>query len=458
MKKFIAIGLSFAFIGASIIPFSLASRDKYHAMILSGKVKAGERRFTSRFAPFDTSTYNKKSQVTQYTRQYQRSTQPVRTTQVRSDRFIDVRSDNIPFYLSLPEGFSQMEDTLDWSSGLLKYEKEDATIEIRASEYRCDGGGTYQYYCLEEGTKDITNKLISTVPNMKKTERRLISLQVSDLGQPRKSFSAWYHLFEGESEKIIQLTFLEPTHQFLWTIEIRAENIPKGFLSDDRSAQRIVSSLFRRPTLSHLGGRRFSTSYKYERTNEQASKRAQYQPPKTEKQENKMIAQLVPFDIEVPRGFYKTDDNLHVDSGEMLIRDRDGATIRVIATDKKCEGDPQSRDSAERRTLRECLETEAGKFTQVFIDNAENYHVLHNENFAVNLTFNNKIFQESGRYMMVDSQQERKVLLTFREPTQGYVWTLEMAAPKRQRAFLTNTQEIKRIISSLFFHASVVQN
>ena len=459
MKKFVALGLAFSFIVAAIVPFSLASRDKYHAMLLSGKVKAGERRFTSRFAPFDTSTYKKREQITRYTKRYQRYTEPVKTTRVRSDQFVDVRADSIPFYLSVPEGFKQVEDSLDWSSGAVKYEKDNAKIEIRATDYRCDGGNTYQYYCLEEGSKSITEKLQASMPNVKKTERKLISLQVADLVQPRKSFSAWYLAFEGDAEKIIQLTFLEPTHQFLWVVEIHAENTPQGFLSDDRSAQRVVSSLFRKSTLSNLGTRRFSTSYRYQKTNERASLRAKYQPPKTTQQKkNKMVAQLIPFDIEAPRGFYKADDNLRIDSGEMLIRDRDGSTIRVIATGEKCEGDPQSRDSAERRVLRECLENEAASFTKVFIDNAEIYHVLHNENFSVNLTFNNKIHQEAGRYVMVDSEKERKVFFTFREPTQGYVWTLEMTAPKRQRTFLTNTQKIKRIIASLFFHSSVIQN
>lgn len=455
MKKIIALGLSFAFIGAALIPFTQASRDRYYATTSQGKGK--ERRFSSRIAPFDAKRYRKRERVTRYTKRYQTYNEPKVARVTRGDKFVNVRSHNIPFYFSVPDGFRQQEDTLQWDSGATIYKKDNTTIEIKATDFRCDGGRTYQYHCLEEETKEMTSKLLETVPKMRKTKRKLISLQGSDLGQAGKSFSAWYLVFENTQEKMIQITFLEPTHKFLWGIQLRSENDPEGFLKDDRSTQRFIASLFQRPSLATSERRRFSTVIKHKKKSEKVLPRVRYQASRRVNRKNKILAHIVPFDISVPRDFQKTHDDLQVDSGELFLKDRNSSTIKVIATNRKCEGNPQSKDSAERRALRACLDKEAKGFVQVFLDNAEYYHVLHDENWATNLTYGNKVHQESGRYFMVDSEKERKVIFTFREPSQGFVWNVEMTAPKGKRKFLANTQEIKKIISSLFFHASVVQ-
>ncbi len=455
MKKSFILGIGLVFLIGILVPLSEASRDIYHSYLLSeGKKK--ERRYSSRIAPFNYKGRSRKSQKTfsPYPHYRGQVRFPEKVAVKRRPEFNNKKAQKIPFYFSLPKGFRRVEDTLDWSSGTLESQKGTSVFKVIATDYRCEGGSNYKKYCLKQAAEELFNVLKKEFPGMSVREKKAISLRTLDPIQPNKRKLGWYIKLQNREETVSQLVLLEPTHEFLWTVGIKSQNNPEGILNDKYSTQKIINSLFAKPEFI-IASRRVAArkiakprEVSYRRS---SSHRIPVYLTSSYRSDVKISADQIPFEMQAPRGFEKIIDTLEYDSGEIVLKDNKNSTIRIVATNQKCEGNTQSRDSYERRSIQECINNQ-GKLSTEDLRSKTDIQILHDESTIARTTIEQRVYQEAGHFFMaVEDKSKRHAQFTFRDPRDYNIWRIEMEMPERGMGFLKETPMVKKVISSLFF-------
>ncbi len=415
------------------------------------QARAGERRSISRSRHITrkssrpTSRYSlRRSSVRG--RQYSSITGGKRPELARTRERVALKSvsaNSLPFYISVPEGFEKISDSLDWSTGKMVLEKGSSKIEITASADRCHGGSTSQRLCLSGKAQEFGEELQAEFPSFEVDKSKTVFLRTSVVN-PNKKSAAKYLTLEGHYEKAGLLTFLDPENQFIWTMKMTSPNEKNSLLNDNMTVQKMFYSLFKKPKSTTTSRDRRSrvqinptprkTSYvKRRKTSRLGQVRTQL-----------VRAENIPFQFRVPRDFNKVSDTLNYESGEILLRSDDSA-ITIMATDEQCQ------DQTYSLVLR-CVKEFSDSFTNEITGGVSGPKIMLDETNLSQMTFKQKVNKDVGQYVLTrSSSRERKALFTFREPVNGYIWKIKIESPEKRGAFLNDVRNARKLITSLLF-------
>ncbi len=461
MRKFLIIASGLFFLGAALIPALDAAKDRYHSYRYSDP---SERRFSQRIGPYHYRPVQRSRAYWRVEHPYFRDSvrQPKRVIVEQRQNFREIKAKDVPFYFGVPLGFELTEDTLEWDEGSIKVDKFGTSIEVVATDFNCNGGNFARRYCVRDRAKELEAEFKEDFPGMEVKEDKLISLQIqtSSIVSPNKSENGHYLLLEGRSEKVAQFVFAEPHNNYIWVIYFRSDNEDNALLNQDHTVRRIINSLFKSPKKKFVVRSKDRAWYQAQKrgTSERrftsgSGMRHITRTPKVSGRSlnyQKTRAYYIPFEMRTPQGFVKTSDTLDFENGEMKLRNGKGSTIRVFATENKCEGrvDRKSGNS-ERKAIRDCLQEKAELLSKR-IRGTEEVLILDDRNINLRTTFNQTSYQEVGRFFTAIIDGRRTAQLTFRDPTTQYVWHIEMKQGQRD-SFLEDAQKLYKVIASPFF-------
>ncbi len=363
----------------------------------------------------------------------------VRTSLLRTtkEQYQTVSAENIPFYMSVPKDFVKVSDTLNWNGGTLRFSRDSAAIEVISLGERCDGGTSFVRQCLSDKSRSLNQRLHSQFPQTNVVEDKNMFLRGSVV-QPNKRRTARYFVLQNRVEKIVQLTFLEPVNNFLWTLKMRAPR-KGGAVLNDNIMQRVIVSLFQK------GPRESKVVRPQVITRQRPIIQRKYSRPFKLAEVQRVKADNIPFEIKVPTGFKKMKDTLNFDSGEMLFR-KDESSIRIISTAVKCNFQTHT-------LIRKCVERQSRSHTDELTFETLGLQMLRDENILSQMTFKQKSNKDIGRLFLARVGKSRNAIYTFHEPVTHHVWRIEMEAPEGKDELLNDMRKIRKVISSIFYRS-----
>ncbi len=449
MKKTIALALGLTFLAGIIVPLSDAARSRRGPLSF---MKA-EKRFSDRVGPFHYRTRKPSVRGTSDPH-YRGSTRRGQNVAVyKKQDFLKRKAKEIAFYISHPKGFRLINDSLTWSGGSMRLEKADSSIEVTAYPIRCDQDTTASRSdCLRSHARDFETALQADYPGMSVQTKKRRYLEIPDSVVNAELQEAWYLQLHNRLEKAASLTFLDPVHGFVWNIEFKSPNNRRGLLNNEGYVNKVIASLFQETVpSSRLRQRQRVDMKRYENPKRREVRKTVFRAQK-QRTDQVIRANYVPFEMRVPRGFKKVSDSLQYNEGILQIRDTKGNVINIIATNDVCPGNTQSRDSQERKNIRNCIREKGKSFIQPVL-NLEGVLVLHDENIAVSNSLDSRTFQETGHLFMASYDRNRIGQFTFRTPDNHHIWRIEMEASERRGNIMSDAQTLHRIIRSpMFFH------
>ncbi|MCF7906265.1 hypothetical protein K9L63_03720 [Candidatus Gracilibacteria bacterium] len=372
--------------------------------------------------------------------------------------FRDHSASKVSFRLTVPKDFNLRSDTLTWDSGSLLFQQGNSKIEVIATPQKCEGGLTFVRSCLEQKSEAFLGDFKQELPRMQLQENKNISLNQNEVQLGRDNMARHVRLSSWNYEAS-QLTFFDPVNKYVWLLRIIDPGKETGIVSDNRSLQRMFSSILSpfesssdtsnadRTVLSYLfGARNRSTG------NTQLSKTPiRYDSS----QVGKIGAESIPFTLETPNGFKLANDTLSWNEGELVL-ESDDSSFRIVATDFVC-------DEQTPRLKRECIEryaVERGKELKAEFPGA---NILQDQNMQLQLVDRTLMHDANmsrttfsrdyvGRMLLLRMPGKRVGLLTFAEPIHNFLWTVRIEAPEERDAFLNDIRQKQKIFSSLQFH------
>jgi len=363
----------------------------------------------------------------------------------------------IDFPFTVDPGFEVQSDNLTADQGSLVLSDGEATIRFVATGDRCDQARTGIRSCL----RDLVNKEIKNIqayqsfPYLEKnTEKRWGKTNNINPYQLSKSNSGRYLLMSTQKDFFGRFFFFEPTKEFVWRVEIDSPKANGSFLQDESSVDRMLLSLFVREDVKKV-----ETAKRHQRTSTATNKRSVAKRKVrrgarvkiTNRDAMKHTAQNIPFSVSLPTNMTAVSDNLNWEDGMMSFAAEDGTRVFIAATTETC-------TSQTPRIIRGCIEDAAEKMirrqgTPFLAQNllqARNYNLSLN-NASGNLLRSQSFNKEIGRFHLYRANGKRYAQLVFRVPVKHQLWTMIIEAPEKNDAILSDTRQLQKTFSSLFF-------
>jgi len=149
---------------------------------------------------------------------------------------------HVPFEIEVPKEFSLFADTLDRSSGKLRFVGKEGTIELKALETICSNqSSSITRKCIEKfGSEQITalKKAYPLMSNLGTNNYRLQLTKSSSM----LSVARGALLMSG-MERVATFVFAEPETGYMWQMNIVSNTGQRGVLGDIRKVRKLITSL-----------------------------------------------------------------------------------------------------------------------------------------------------------------------------------------------------------------------
>jgi|GEM_PF-2242788 hypothetical protein len=377
------------------------------------------------------------------------------TQSIRSmkDSFESFSAQNIAFNIDLPEAFSANSDMLEWESGEMSFKNGNARVTLKATGDRCDGGITFVRQCLKNASDAALKNFKTELPRMVLRRNESISLDGNKVQLQKENMGQYVDLYAREYGAG-QLTFFDPTNEFVWVLQIIDPGNKTKLLSNNRDLNKIFTSLTQKTVISSKTSRTLLSTLFGSRNRSTSTNTLRKAPSYfgTNSMQS-FMAEEVPFKLNLPDGFELLSDTLDKSMGEMSFQ-KGGELLEITATETVC-------NSQTSRLLQRCIEAEAKTFKKALQAEFPNAKILQDENMQVQLTdvsSQAQNFRRSsafkshiGRIIILRDAGARMGYFVFPEPNNGYIWAVRMEAPEDKDAFLNDIRQKTKILNSFFF-------
>ena len=359
------------------------------------------------------------------------------TLQPTYDRF---ETKDVHFSVELPDGFIVLSDTLNLMSGSYALRNGDTYLTVSATDKRCDGTANAARYCLQayvDARREEAQKQAYRPELLTNEEVTLHTAQnrVEVLKEFDKQNTGWLWIFRSGRQLTGELTFFEPTNEYIWTIRITAPDGEGQLLNDTRKMNQLMNTLFSEK--STAPSRQVTTNIIADQT-QYTQNLYRYDQSIV----NRYEAENIGFVVDLPKAFRKITDTLQLDSGQMLF-ESDTESVEIRAMSDICY-------SQTRSIMRKCIEMQSA----IYAENLEESFggsVLKDENILMQLSKTDSSKEDIGRMILRRNAGERQAIIVFSEPKEHHVWVVHITSPEVNSAVLVDSTLLQKLKSSFLF-------
>lgn len=385
-----------------------------------------------------------------------RSRIAARLLQLRSQKLSDTKlasnqtitASQVDFRITVPDDFSQESDTLKASEGALNITRSNGDmIVVQATPKTCLGGNTAFFDCFQKHWKARQAQFLARYPNAKVLENKDVLWRNDSVStqQVTPGNTGRYYTLEQGNDRMVLFLFRHPVLDNIWEIEITGSKTG-SILSERNGATRILNTMFTSNNSLNANKDRLKVNTVLNYQNRISTGTPRTQKSFYAKKDVVAInAEGLSFSVEVPKTYTKTSDDLMRTMGSLEINDQaSAAQVKIIASADIC-------NSQTSLVLRNCLRAFNETAQKEFALEKNNLSLVLQRNYALQLTAENSSKSDFAYYTLYRSTDsaQRYALLTWREPSEGAVWYMQVAAPENDNAILSNQQKLNAMITSM---------
>jgi len=161
---------------------------------------------------------------------------------------------NVPFHISLPNGFELDSDTIERNMGVMSFAKGEEKVVITATENLCDDQTPRLIRrCIDAQAATLKKELKTEFPEANILQDENVQVQLVDAyhsgENSRQTSSVKEHIgkivvLREKGKRMGYFVFAEPESGYVWKVRMDAPEHKDAFLNDVRQKTRIINSLF----------------------------------------------------------------------------------------------------------------------------------------------------------------------------------------------------------------------
>mgnify|MGYP000179790717 CR=1 FL=1 len=353
---------------------------------------------------------------------------------------------HLDFSVSIPEGFSVVEDTLMQKSGKAIFRSGTNVIELHASGLQCPASGTQLRNCVQSNTKAFANAFVSEDRRLQFLRQRQDNLLLLNVGSESDPFGSERRKIveslelQSSTKKITVLGFSSPGEESLWYLVLSGNDKKETSIGQDHQAlYRIFNSLTesespktiparRTVTRTYQARDRFRSNYTF-KSNKADVTAAQIFTPKH-------IPEFG-LNFKVMQKARLVQDGL---DGTYIYRGETGEVI-ISKLAEECAGNTSN-------LLQRCLKQRLDEID----DEPEGFRIVTEKNVLMELDKTVGYKNHLGRYILWQKQGDaRRGILVFRHPWKPFVLRVDFFSDVKKENWTYNEVLLKSFLSSFYF-------